>query len=234
MITTVELGVPNAAGARVEPEAFATASRPAPAHAAHDPGAEWAPKTADQRLLNRVSALRDVADDLTGDVAELHDAVRAKELDERTTAAALRSPRELLDELSSGFGLSWSSIAKLSGVSATAVRKWRRGETMSPESRRAVARAVTFVEMLVENAGPLQDVGSWLEVPLSDLTTLTPIDLYALGHVTSLLDLAGGRTGAHAVLDAFDPRWRERYAPDTTFEVVDGGDGHLSISERSR
>lgn len=226
MTATIEAGVPNSVEESPQREAPPTLNRRAPAYAMRE--------TADERLLNRVSALRDVADDLNGTVVELHDGVRAQELDERTTAAALRSPRELLHELSNTYGLSWSAIAKLAGVSATAVRKWRRGEAMTPENRRATARAVTFLEMVVQNAGPLQDVGSWLEMPLSDVTTLTPIDLYVLGHVTPLLDLVGGRVGAHAALDAFDADWRARYPRDASFEVVDAGDGHLSISERAR
>ncbi|HEY5342866.1 MAG TPA: hypothetical protein VIJ66_04320 [Solirubrobacteraceae bacterium] len=192
------------------------------------------PETADSRLLNRVSALRDRTRDLDDEVRVLHQDTRELELDERTTAAAMRDPYDLLRELSHRYGLSWAAIARLAAVSSTAVRKWRRGETISPDKRRAIARAVTFLQMLSDNAGPLEDVGSWLEMPLSDQATLTPLDLYALGNVALLLDHVAGHLGAHAMLDAFDDRWRERYARDQTFVVEDAGDGHLSIVERSR
>jgi transcriptional regulator with XRE-family HTH domain len=155
------------------------------------------------------------------------------ELDERTTAAAMRSPSSLLHQLSREYGLSWATIARLAGVTATAVRKWRRGETVSAENRRSIARAVTFLEMLTQNAGPLEDMGSWLEMPLSDAATVTPLDLYAAGEFTALLEHAGGHLRAHAMLDQFDPDWREHYARDVAFEVVEAEDGHLSITERA-
>lgn len=198
------------------------------------PPAAATPETADRRLLNEVSALRHRALDLNVGVKTLHQDVREIELDERTTAAAMRDPRELVRELSHRYGLSWATIARLARVSPTAVRKWRRGESMTPENRRGIARAVTFLEMLVENAGPLEDVGSWLEMPLSDSATLTPVDLYVANRIALLLDHAAGHMGAHAMLDAFEPDWRNRYGRDTAFQVVDAGDGDLSIIERPR
>ncbi len=119
-------------------------------------------ETGDARLLNRVSALRDGTTFLHHDVERLHDDVRDHELDERTSAVALRDPRELLRELSHRHGLSWTTIARLAGVSPTAVRKWRRGEAISSGSRRSLARAVAFLEMLNEHAAPIIDVGTWL------------------------------------------------------------------------
>jgi hypothetical protein len=192
------------------------------------------PETADDRLLNQVSALRDRTNDLHTDVSALHQDTRELELDERTTAAAMRDPRELLRELSHGYGLSWAAIARLALVSPTAVRKWRRGDAISPDKRRAIARGVTFLQMLGENFGPLKDIGSWLEMPLSDQATLTPLDLYIAGQVGILLDHVSGHLAAHAMLDAFAPDWRERYARDARFTVEDAGDGHLSIVERPR
>jgi|ERR1700691_2970909 len=189
-------------------------------------------ETADDRLLNRVSALRDRTTDLDDDVRALHHQVRDFALDERTTAAALRDPRDLLRALSHEYGLSWSAIARLAGVSSTAVRKWRRGETISSENRRALARSVTFLEILGENAAPIVDIGSWLEMPLSDRATLTPLDLYVMGNVPLLIDHVAQRLPAHAMLDEADPDWREHYASDQAFAVADGGDGHLTIIEK--
>lgn len=189
-------------------------------------------ETADNRLLNRVSALRDRTTDLDDDVRALHHQVRDFALDERTTAAALRDPRDLLKALSHEYGLSWSAIARLTGVSPTAVRKWRRGETIAPDNRRALARSVTFLEIIGENAAPIVDIGSWLEMPLSDRATLTPLDLYAMGKMPLLIDHVAERLPAHAMLDEADPDWREHYASDGAFTVVDGGDGHLTIIEK--
>lgn len=189
-------------------------------------------ETGDTRLVNEVSALRDGTTFLQHDVQRLHDNVRARALDERTSAAALRDPRELLRELSHGHGLSWATIARLAVVTPTAVRKWRRGETIGPSSRRSLARAVTFLQMLDEHSFPITDVGTWLEMPLSDESTLTAVDVYAGGRVELLLDFAARRLTAHAVLDAFDSDWRERHLADARFAVEVAEDGAVSIVER--
>lgn len=189
-------------------------------------------ETGDTRLVNQVSALRDGTTFLQHDVERLHDGVRARVLDERTSAAALRDPRELLRELSHGHGLSWATIARLAGVTPTAVRKWRRGETISSISRRSLARATTFLQMLDEHSSPITEVGTWLEMPLSDQSTLTAVDVYAGGRVELLLDFAARRLSAHAVLDDFEPDWCERHPADGRFAVEVAGDGDVSIVER--
>ena len=117
-------------------------------------------------------------------------------------------------------------------MSPTAVRKWRRGETIGPSSRRSLARAATFLQMLDEHSLPITEVGTWLEMPLSDESTLTAVDIYAGGRVELLLDFAARRLGAHAVLDAFDANWRERHLADMRFAVEVAEDGDVSIVER--
>ncbi len=189
-------------------------------------------KTGDTRLVNEVSALRDGTAFLHHDVERLHDGVRARLLDERTSAAALRDPRDLLRELSHRRGLSWATIARLTGVTPTAVRKWRRGDTIGSTSRRSLARAATFLQMLDEHSSPITEVGTWLEMPLSDQSTLTAVDVYSGGRVELLLDFAARRVSAHAVLDAFNPEWREQHAADGRFTVAVAEDGNLSIVER--
>lgn len=192
------------------------------------------PETGDARLLNHVGALRDGTAFLQTDVKRLHDDVRSRELDERTSAVALRDPRDLLRELSHQHALSWSTIARLTSVSPTAVRKWRRGEAIGSVSRRSLARAVTFLAMLAEHSSPIADVGTWLEMPLSDQATLTPVDVYTGGHIGLLFDHVAGHLAAHGVLDQHDPDWRTRYAVDDRFAVEQAGDGHLSIVEADR
>lgn len=184
-------------------------------------------------VLNRASALRDNVSYLHEDVSTLHQSVRNKELDERTTVAAMRAPEELLRELAQDRGLSWALIAKMAGVSPTAVRKWRRGETVTADNRRALARIVVFLDMVGQLHSPLADPASWLEMPLSDETTLTPIDLYEVGHLESLLEVASGRIGSHAALDNFDPNWRSRHGGDERFEIQRADDGTRSIVERA-
>ena len=184
-------------------------------------------------VLNRASALRDNVGFLHEDVADLHQAVRSKALDERTTIAAMRSANELLRELASERGLSWALIAKLAGVTPTAIRKWRRGEAITPENRRSLARVAVFLDMVAEATLPLADPASWLEMPLSDESTLTPTDLYAADRLESLLEVASARIGAHAALDEFDPNWRTTHARDDRFRVEEAADGGRSIVEQS-
>lgn len=189
-------------------------------------------ETADTRLVNEVGALRDGTTFLQYSVERLHDDVRARALDERTSAAALRDPRELLRELSHSRGLSWATIARLANVTPTAVRKWRRGETIGSVSRRSLAGAATFLQMLDEHSSPITEVGTWLEMPLSDQSTLTAVDVYVGGRIDLLLDFAAGLLSAHAVLNAFDPEWRDGYRVDERFAVEVADDGDLSIVER--
>jgi len=47
-----------------------------------------------------------------------------------------------------------------------------------------------------------------------------------------LLDYVARPLSAHAVLNAFDPDWRERYHADGRFAVEVAEDGNLSIVER--
>jgi hypothetical protein len=189
-------------------------------------------ETGDTRLVNEVGALRDDTTFLQYTVERLHDDVRARALDERTSAAALRDPRDLLRELSHDHGLSWATIARLANVTPTAVRKWRRGDTIGSSSRRSLARATTFLQMLDEHSSPITEVGTWLEMPLSDQSTLTAIDVYVDGRVELLLDYVARPLSAHAVLNAFDPDWRERYPADGRVAVEVAEDGNLSIVER--
>lgn len=184
-------------------------------------------------LLNEVSVVRDESSHLHERVTDLHQRVRETEIDERTTTTAALNPRVLLSELSEQWGLSWALIARLGGVSPTAIRKWRRGEPMTPENRRAVARLVAVLELAASHGSPLVEPASWLEMPISDTATLTPSDLYLADRVDLLLDLVCANTSPHQVLSEFDPNWRQNYARDARFEVIEGSDGHPMIAERT-
>jgi hypothetical protein len=183
--------------------------------------------------LNRdASALRDDSGMVHEQVVDLHQRTRVLELDDRTTQAARRAPSDLLQELAHERGLSWALIAKLAGVSPTAVRKWRRGEACTPENRRALARLIVFLKMVGEAMSPIEDPESWLEMPLSDDATLAAADLYAAGELDLVLELASDRVTAHQALDTFDSEWRRRYERDERFEIVRAPDGDRTIVER--
>jgi DNA-binding transcriptional regulator YiaG len=182
-------------------------------------------------LLNDWSALRDRTSDLHTEVADGHQAAREEELNQRTLAIALRDPHDLVQELGDR-GLSWATVARLVGVSSTAVRKWRRGEPITGENRRNLAAAIAFLDLIREVSNPLDDPGSWLEMPLTDVATVTAVDLYAADGGKLLLDWASGRRTPTQMLDSFDAEWRSRYAADSQFEVVSDDEGRAMIVER--
>ncbi|HKG37550.1 MAG TPA: hypothetical protein VKB25_01045 [Conexibacter sp.] len=197
-------------------------------------------QTGGSATLNAVSTLRDHArflhEDagaLRSEIDDLHSGVRVEALDERTSAIALGDPRDLLTVLADEFGLSWATIARMTNVSPTAVRKWRRGETIAPENRRGLARVVAFLRMVEEGSSPLGDPASWLEMPLSDEANLAPVDLYLAGAADLLLDHAAGRLGSQETLDRAMPNWRQVHPADTRFKVETAADGLPVIVEAS-
>ena len=181
--------------------------------------------------LNDWSALRDRASDLHAEVADGHQAARQQALNQRTLAVALRDPHDLVSELGDR-GLSWSTVARLTGVTSTAVRKWRRGEAITGENRRKLAAVVAFLDLITAALSPLADASSWLEMPLADGVTLSAADIYAAGGANILLDWASGRQGAEEMLDTFDRDWRSHYAADEHFEIAVADDGQPMIVEK--
>lgn len=188
-----------------------------------------APATAIDGLARTAGAVRDQVRVTHEDVDDLHGELQGKVLDGRTAAVAQGEPVELLGSLSTDWGLSWTLAAKLLGVSQTSIRKWRRGEPLTPENRRAVARLVAFLEMLRTDYPAICDQASWLEMRISEESTLTPADLYAMGRCELLFDLAALRCAPHEVLYAVDPGWRSKYGAESGYEVVRGPDGLPSI-----
>jgi hypothetical protein len=191
-----------------------------------------ATSTTVQGLVRRAGEVRDEVQVVGQDAEGLHGELRIHALDARTSELAQRDPTELLRDLSAAYGVSWTLIAKLLSVSQTSVRKWRRGEAITPENRRAIARVVAFLQTLQEAVPNMCDPASWLEMRISDEATLTPADLYLLGRYELLLDLAGLHYAPHEVLYAVDPRWRDRYAPDNSHQVIIAPDGQPSIIVR--
>jgi transcriptional regulator with XRE-family HTH domain len=144
---------------------------------------------------------------------------------------ARQDPHEVLAELSTDLGLSWTTLARMIGVTPTAIRKWRKGDSISSDNRRKISRARGFLELLTRNANPLEDVGSWLEIKVSGDSTLTAVDLFAGERMDLVLDLASARISPHEALEAFDPDWRSHHAADQAFKVVRASDGLPAIVE---
>jgi transcriptional regulator with XRE-family HTH domain len=129
-------------------------------------------------ISKKAANLRDVVE-LTGqDVKGLHHDTVLAALDERAAVFGVQDPSLLLDVLGTEYGLSWSTVAKMIGVTPTAIRKWRRGEQLTPQNRQRLALLLAFLELL-RSPFPVADPASWLEMPISAEATLTPADLYA-------------------------------------------------------
>lgn len=184
-------------------------------------------------ISKEAAHLRDRNEMLGSEVKELHHETVLRTLDERAAVLGMQDPGEILETLGTEYGLSWSTVARMIGVTPTAIRKWRRGEPITPQNRQRLSLLLAFLEML-KSPFPVADPGSWLDMPLSSEATLTPADLYAANRHDLLVDFASRRQGAHAVLDAYDPKWRSRYAVDDRFELVRVPDGELLLAEKPR
>jgi len=177
-----------------------------------------------------------VADDLVRDFRELHPQIlelRRKYLlehfSELQRVAVLQSGRELLSDLGEA-GMAWRDVARIAGVSVAAVQKWRRGDGITGANRLKLAEIVAILRFLEENC--VNDVVSWLEVPLRTGVSLTAMDLLAAGRFDLVLELGHDENQvaevATAVLDEFDPNWPSTRM-DGHFEVFTASDGVRSI-----
>lgn len=180
-------------------------------------------------LVAEYADLRDRVRVVDSDVADGHIRALLYDLEIRTRSRAKESPTDLLNNLADR-GFSWTGIARLAGVSTSAIRKWRNAEEISGQNRLALSRLVAFVDMLEESFGVV-DVASWMEMPLADPYEVSAIDVYAdfergweiLSH------LAMWPTDAAALLDQQDPGWREEYGP-SRYRVTHDEDGRPTIS----
>lgn len=181
-------------------------------------------------LRARSAEARDHAANLANEAQDLHDRVQAFELDDRAAALAQNDPRDLLAALGDERGMPWSLVADLVGVSPTAVRKWRRGGALTPDTRSRLARLVAFCQLVPEVDPRIGDVALWLQSPLiAGTTTLTPANLFARGEEIALLNRAAKRTTAEQLLDAVHRNWRGTTRPDDRHRVVEATDGVMSI-----
>lgn len=193
----------------------------------------------DTATAERASAIEHLTEryaDITGrvrvlneDVEEGRRNVRQWNLDDRTGAKARFGGAALLDELAAGRGFGWSEIARLVGVSVSAVRKWRNGEAPSPQRRRDLARLAAFVDLLDE-IGPIGEPAGWLMMRLSDAHTATLADLYVAGRAEDLLEHAEGHLSVQDLLDRWNPSWRDETRRN--WQVVESPDGGRSIVRR--
>jgi transcriptional regulator with XRE-family HTH domain len=171
-------------------------------------------------------------------VRQIEPALAAHHRDERSAflrqaAAQLawQDPRDILRQLASDYGMSWAAIARMVGVSSAAIRKWRRGESVSPDAREALAGLLAFLQH-ASSCQPISDIGSWLEMRVVPTARLTPIDLYTAGAGALLLDWLGEYVSVDEMLHQFDSDWQTKYARDSRFEIGEGPDGERAIIQR--
>lgn len=192
---------------------------------------DYAPVPIGTRALSlRVDDLRTRSDLVGGQVQDLQDEVREKDLTQRALNKSRFDVPALLDELAYERGMSWTDIAEIAEVSVSAVRKWRKGSDSTPENRRRLARFAALLDTL-EEKGIIQDPANWMEMdlPLASGYYIRPLDLYLSGHDGALLEIAEQRRPIEHVLDDIRPGWRETRSK---FEVFEDTDGMRSIRAR--
>ena len=185
-------------------------------------------RTSAERAAEDVGHLRNQARFLLNDVGDLHGEAVDAQLEHATDTQARRAVSDLLEELGS-LGMSWRAVARLVGVTVPALRKWRNGEEITGSNRRHLARVVAFVDIL-RAQHLIQEVGSWLEMPLGQSTT-SAIDLYVEGFVTALLEYAAGHVSSVELLKLSG---RDPVKRSGRFEVVTGDDGEPILRVHSQ
>ena len=180
-------------------------------------------------LVARYGDLRDRVRGLDSEVTDGHMEALRYDLELRTRARSKESPSELLNGLAE-HGFSWTGIARLLGVSTSAIRKWRRGEDISGSNRYALSRLTAFADMLEKSFG-IADIASWLEMPLAEPYEVSGIDVYAdfdNGWET-LTHIAIWPVDLPSLFDQEIDGWRDLYA-GSDYEVSHDSDGRPIIS----
>lgn len=182
-------------------------------------------------MITRAS-VRDVAATNARETQAAHHESQHQHLDTRTSVKAKAGVSSLLEELAISRGMSWVNIAKVAGVSVSAVRKWRKGGTATADNRLSLARLAAVCDLLEDFS--VEDPARWMELKMMPLPKdyfFRPIDLYVAGRYTAIFDYASERKTAEAVLNDVDPEWRE---DRSGFEVVAMADGERFIQQIER
>lgn len=153
-------------------------------------------------------------------------AVQAR-LDSHTVEAASRSAPELLAFVADA-GFSWVALARLLGVSAPAIRKWRQGDPVSEPELAKLARFVAFCE-IVTCDHLVTDAASWMETPLA-CSRATGLDVYEADGINELVQYAAGHITAEDLLSCTEIDSDES---GDQFEIFRAGDGELAIRPHS-
>ena len=152
-------------------------------------------------------------------------------LNKVATKLAKISLIDLLEQLR-GLGFSWQGIARLTGVSVPALRKWRHGNPATGHNRHRVAMVVAFCQ-IAKDRYLIDDVAGWLETPIHRKAPITGLDLIAEERYDLALDMASNimQDDPERILDRVEPDWREKYRSRVkVFSAPDGLPG-LRLTE---
>lgn len=140
-------------------------------------------------------------------------------LEMRTRELTKKPPKELLNRLAMGYGMSWSGISQSIGVSVQAIRKWRFDGSMSPENKMTLSKIVATLDILKEQ---IVDPAGWLEIPVLEGYGPRHLDLLAQKYYKYLLDLAFTYVTPEEVLQNLNPNWEtEMYLEHEVFIAED-------------
>jgi hypothetical protein len=210
-----------------------TVTTPVPSFSPTGPTSEpvghptFSPTRAINELVYQAGTLRGDVRDLAQDVDGVHQSAFRAKIDHRALEFSSRPVAELLADLGD-MGFAWRDIARILRVSVPGLRRWRLGEAPRGENRLAVARLVALVDILATM--PIDDVASWLEMPLVDGISVSPLDVMADGASVELCELYQGHISPEDLLDRYRPGWQTRY--DSDYEVFEAEDGELALKPK--
>jgi hypothetical protein len=185
----------------------------------------------DPQLLARSAELRDGVTRTYADATELHGDVQQMELELLTRQFEQAPATDLLARLAEHHAFAWAVLARVAQVSPTAVRKWRRGETITPVFHQRLAELAAFSALLQRLAPTINDVSYWLEMPLLGRSDVSRFELYLDGHKTQLIDLATGRCTGEALLDEALPGWRDHRRGNNSIIWHEDGTPSILVAE---
>lgn len=165
-----------------------------------------------------------------------HHVVRAEVLDESERQLVEDAAADLLSELRR-YGLLWSAVAEMVGVSDAAIRKWRKGSAIEPTHKRRLARLVALGRLHRAYAMPTTSTGfaEWLDTRITPSFSATPLDLLALNRqrgsaaLQPLLDWMlehPDREHGEALLGRYlGEVWREQAQDEQRFRIARNAEG---------
>ena len=196
------------------------------------PSTQTAQTVEPARLVADTAELRDDLDASTTRATRLHHDAEQLHLAQATRQLEASAAVDLLDALADELLFPWSMLARVVGVSPTAVRKWRRGEAVTPGHHHRLAEFLAFCRTLQHRDPRIEDVPRWLEMPVDARSDVSRLDLFLAGTRAGLLDLASARRTGEDLLDEEAEGWRERAATTRRFVVLVHEDGTTSLVPR--